>query len=360
MNTQELQGKIRIKDIAVLAGVSEGTVDRVLHNRGHVSVKSLEAVNLTLKELDYSPNLFARSLASKRQYRFVCLIPNYKAGDYWEGVENSINLAAKEFENYNVILDRKHFDQLDVTSFVEVSKTVFYDIPDGVILAPVFRQETVDFVSKLSINNVPFSFFDSMIENTNFLTYYGQNSFQSGYTAAKLLLENLPARSEILVIQTHRKQSMVSNQTANRYKGFLHYIESQQLKDELTLIDILMENDNETANIALFKDVFAKHHRIKAAIIFNSKVYRLANYFEILQQTDIRLVGYDLLEKSIDYLKQGGISYLIAERPEKQVYCSIRDMCRELIFKQKVTKVNYMPIDILMKENIDYYLEFKE
>jgi len=37
MKTQNT--KIRIKDIATLAGVSEGTVDRVLHNRGEVSEK---------------------------------------------------------------------------------------------------------------------------------------------------------------------------------------------------------------------------------------------------------------------------------------------------------------------------------
>ena len=55
--------KVRIKDIAVLAGVSEGTVDRVLHNRGEVSKKSKEAVEKVLKEINYSPNLLARSLA---------------------------------------------------------------------------------------------------------------------------------------------------------------------------------------------------------------------------------------------------------------------------------------------------------
>ena len=58
------QTKIRIKDIAELAGVSEGTVDRVLHNRGEVSAKSREMVEKVLTEINYSPNLIARSLAS--------------------------------------------------------------------------------------------------------------------------------------------------------------------------------------------------------------------------------------------------------------------------------------------------------
>jgi len=68
MKTQNT--KIRIKDIATLAGVSEGTVDRVLHNRGEVSEKSKAAVEKILEEINYSPNLLARSLASKKHYRF--------------------------------------------------------------------------------------------------------------------------------------------------------------------------------------------------------------------------------------------------------------------------------------------------
>ena len=61
---QQNTHKPRIKDIAKMAGVSEGTVDRVLHNRGEVSEKSKEAVLKVLEEIQYSPNLLARSLAS--------------------------------------------------------------------------------------------------------------------------------------------------------------------------------------------------------------------------------------------------------------------------------------------------------
>ena len=44
---------ITIKDIAARAGVSTGTVDRVLHKRPNVSKAALEKVNKALEELDY-------------------------------------------------------------------------------------------------------------------------------------------------------------------------------------------------------------------------------------------------------------------------------------------------------------------
>ena len=55
--------KIRIKDIAERAGVSVGTVDRVLHKRPNVSPKAKEQVEKALKEMDYQPNMYASALA---------------------------------------------------------------------------------------------------------------------------------------------------------------------------------------------------------------------------------------------------------------------------------------------------------
>ena len=65
---------IRIKDIAERAGVSVGTVDRVLHNRPNVSKKALEKVNKALEEMDYQPNMYASALAYNKSYKFFCII----------------------------------------------------------------------------------------------------------------------------------------------------------------------------------------------------------------------------------------------------------------------------------------------
>ncbi len=351
--------KLRIKDIAELAGVSEGTVDRVLHNRGDVSQKSHDAVNKVLDELNYSPNLLARSLASKKLYTFLYIIPEHKTSDYWEIVENGFAQAAADYSHYNVKIEKLYFSQFDLNSFIEVAKKAIKILPDAVFLAPIFKNESLSFSKQLSELKIPLSFIDSMIPEAEFSTYYGQDSFQSGYLAAKMLLGALPQQSQVLVIRTQRKGS-VSNQTIARYNGFVQYISDHNIENQYDIINIEFSNSDEVANREVFEQCIAKNKNIKAAITFNSKVHRLAKLLVDLEQENLRIIGYDLLKQNVEYLKSGVINLLIAQRPDKQSYSTVRDMCKQLIYKQEVKKINYMPIDILMKENIDDYMNFVE
>lgn len=90
-----------IKDIARMAGVTAGTVDRVLHNRGDVSPKSREKVQKVLDEIGYQqPNMFAIGLAAKKKYNFICVMPFYIEHDYWDSVATGINRAQKELRPF--------------------------------------------------------------------------------------------------------------------------------------------------------------------------------------------------------------------------------------------------------------------
>ena len=231
--------------------------------------------------------------------------------------------------------------------------------PDAFFIAPVFKNETLNFTTELAKRHIPFSFIDSQIEEADFLTYYGQNSFKSGYIAAKLLLALMPEGAQIVVIRTKRKGSG-SNQTFSRSKGFMQFIQDKNLENRIEIVNVEFSNEDEIENLETLKKVFSTHPNIKAAITFNSKVYRLASLLEIMNKTNVRLIGYDLLDENVKYLQQGVINFLIAQRPDKQAYFSVRDMCRELIFRQEIKKINYVPIDILMKENIEDYMQFSE
>jgi len=58
-----------------MAGVSIGTVDRVIHNRGEVAEETKLKVQKILEETNYSPNVMAQVLKSKRRFHLVSLLP---------------------------------------------------------------------------------------------------------------------------------------------------------------------------------------------------------------------------------------------------------------------------------------------
>ena len=132
-----------IKDIARMAGVSAGTVDRVLHNRGDVSAASLEKVRKVLDEISYQPNMFAIGLAAKKRYSIVCIIPYYIAYDYWYAVAGGIDRAAQELAPYNVTVSYLHYLHADEASYSQACMQVLGEECDAVLLAPNFREETL-------------------------------------------------------------------------------------------------------------------------------------------------------------------------------------------------------------------------
>ena len=75
--------KPTIMDIARITGLSKGTVDRVLHNRGEVSKKSYAKVMAAIDELGYEPNLYASMLARGSARSVALLIPVHGRGSFW-------------------------------------------------------------------------------------------------------------------------------------------------------------------------------------------------------------------------------------------------------------------------------------
>ena len=91
--------RVRIKDIAKMADVSVGTVDRVIHGRSGVSESSRKRVEEILKQLDYQPNMYASALASNKKYAFACLLPLHEKGEYWTDVETGIHNAVETYSD---------------------------------------------------------------------------------------------------------------------------------------------------------------------------------------------------------------------------------------------------------------------
>ena len=179
--------RTRIKDIAKLAGVSVGTVDRVIHSRSGVSESSKKRVKEILKQLDYQPNMYASALASNKKYNFACLLPQHAEGEYWTDVEAGIHEAVRTYSDFNVAVQVSYYDPYDYRSFGQASQSILATDPDGVMLAPTTPTYTLPFVGELTRRQIPYIYIDSYIQEAPALSFYGQNSEQSGYFAARIL-----------------------------------------------------------------------------------------------------------------------------------------------------------------------------
>lgn len=67
---------VRMKDVAVRAGVSIATVSNVITGKQHVSPKVRDAVLAAIKELDYNVNLVARGLKTQRTSTIGVILPD--------------------------------------------------------------------------------------------------------------------------------------------------------------------------------------------------------------------------------------------------------------------------------------------
>lgn len=347
--------RIRIKDIAERAGVSVGTVDRVLHNRSGVSESSKRKVEAILEQLNYQPNMYASALASNKKYRFACLVPQHNAGDYWENVLKGMNEAVSVFSDFNVSLDIFYYDQYELGAFADAGQKIMLNSPDGVIIAPTIEEETLKLVSQLQANNIPFIFIDSTIPNLSPLSFYGQDAHQSGYFAASILMLLAGGEQEIVIFRQINEGRLGSNQQRHREEGFYRYINQHYPSLKVLELNLYAKRPND--DTYLLDEFFSKHPYIHCGITFNSKAYIIGEYMQSRQKTDFRLIGYDMLRRNVQCLKQGSIQFIIAQQPTVQGYNSVECLCNHLILKKKVRECNYMPITLLSVDNMDFYLD---
>lgn len=221
---------ITIKDIAARAGVSTGTVDRVLHNRPNVSQKALDKVNKALEELDYQPNMYASALAYNKTYTFYIVLPKHEQDAYWDEIEEGAQACCNFRRDFGITLKFVYYERFNATAFTKMVREFFSGKMDGVVIVPTTLEQTARFTEKLTERSIPYVLLDSYMPDLKPLSFFGQDSFASGYFAAKMLMLIASKEKEIALVKQTRDGKVGSKQQANRETGFRHYMVDHFLK----------------------------------------------------------------------------------------------------------------------------------
>ncbi|TDN98241.1 LacI family transcriptional regulator [Sunxiuqinia elliptica] len=324
-----------------------------------MSKKTRNKILKIIEELDYQPNILASTLASKKVYSFAVLIPEPQSTEaYWNKPLHGISKALQEIQPYGVEVTIYQFKQNDPALFKKQAEQLLAHGHDGIVLAPFFSRESKAFINKLEELNIPFVFIDSNIKESPKLSYIGQNSFQSGALAAKLLNFSMPANSPALVIH-FAKEMDNQNHLVQREMGFYNYFKEQSASSSRSIRTVEINNTDHQAYFKQIEEELKNSPQVGGIFVTNSQVYKVAEYLESKGMPDIRLIGYDLIPANADFVRKDLIDFLICQRPEEQGYQAVSTLFQHLVLKKEVASENYTSIDILTKENLDFYQEFK-
>jgi len=305
--------------------------------------------------MEYQPNILASTLASKKTFSFALLFPEPISPEaYWNKPMIGVRKAFQEIQQYGININIHLFKQSDPQTFKIEADQILKDNPEGVVLAPFFSRESKEFILELKKRNIPYIFIDSNIKDSDKISYIGQDSFQSGMLAAKLLDYSIPENSSILILH-FAKQLDNMNHLVQREKGFYEYFQSVNQNEKRNLIILEIPDPNDPIATDKIKTTILSKPEIKGIFVTNSQVYYLGRILEQFELTGIRVIGHDLINENIAFLKKGIVDFLICQRPEEQGYRAIISLFEYLILKKEVNNENYTSIDIITKENLDYY-----
>lgn len=346
--------QIKIKDIAQLAGVSAGTVDRVLHNRGNVSAKTRARVECVLREVDYKMNIRASAISFRKEFTIVIAIPTFSPGEYWGSIRNGIEAALQEYADISIRCIWFPYNQYDVYSCRSTFESVANLAPDAVIMGPIFECETLSFCNQLDTKAIPYFFVDSVIAGTNPWASFTTDQFACGRLMAHLMESILPADAEVVIMSAQRIGSERAHNSIEREKGFRDFFESVGKADRVHKEYFSPLNPEKSSERN--KSFLLEHPKVKGIAVMNSRGHIMAELLKENRFKDIRLICYDMTGANIRCLQEGLISFLLCQNPERQGFNAVKSLIKCLLYRQPEEEPHQlMPIDILVKENLPFY-----
>lgn len=339
--------RITVDTVARMAGVSRGTVDRVLHNRPSVRPEVRERILAVMKELDYKPNAAASALAFSRKTRKVgVILPQWK-GFFKEEIFRGIEVARRELNTYGVevLIAECADDEPDICV-----KKISEFSAEGINGLCICAQDNPLIREKISGLKIPVITFNSDIAYNKRVCFVGQDLVRSGRIAAEIMVKCVPPDDKILVIVGNLKFSA----HRQRLQGFFDRM-TEHGRDEGNFITA--ESFNEySRTLRIVEENLRNAPQIRGIYMVNESVAACAEAVKILSpKPKPIIICHDLPRSTKALLKSGELDFALEQDIYSQGLKSLLLMKRILIDADNtVSNQEFTQINIINSENVEF------
>lgn len=274
---------VTIKDVAKYAGVSVGTVSKVINNI-EVKPKTKIAVDNAIKELNYEPNIYARGLKVNKTNTVAFILPSVWDPFYSELAFNiEINLRKFDLKMLLCNSQDNYASELEYITMAKQNKV------DGIISI------TYSDIDKYVSSNIPLISIDRYF--TEDITYVSSDNFNGGEIAAEELVK--AGCRNIAFIGSGSK---IDNTTRNRKKGFINYCNKNNINYKI-YDAIEREEHFENALNSLIEDNLCGEIKIDGIFAITDRhAIEIINRLEELNikvPEQVQVIGFDGIRSSI-------------------------------------------------------------
>lgn len=305
-----------IKEIAQKAGVSIGTVDRVLHDRGMVNAQTRQRVEAVMRELNYRPNRAAQGLAvMKKKLKISFLFPDVENHPFFQDVVHAARKKAKELEQYGI--------QVSFYQIVGDDNSLLFDeeeyrnmLPDqdGIAIMGIDSPRIKGYLEEAERLKIPVVFYNTYIPGQQFLAYVGCDYRKAGRLAAGLSALAGGAGARVCIYSEGNR--MISSYR-ERVEGFC--LEAEERYPEMKILDICSIERSLEHNENSAREMLRRFPDVNIVYVVNPRDYEICR---AIAQTDkkrqIRIITNDLVKDQEDMIRRGIISATVCQEPEKQ------------------------------------------
>ena len=347
--------QLTIKQIAEKAGVSVGTVDRILHNRGSVSEEAMKAVQEVLHTCKYRKNIHKSAIAFKKTGKTISLmvvIPYSNEGEYWDLVKKGIIKGLSEYGDITIDCKFAHFNQFDSFSCREAYNSILGGAFSAAIIAPTFVEETREFCKKLDEDGkVPYVFVDGNIEDCKPVGSYMADQGACGRLMARMIDAFTPAEAEVAIFLPKRVGTLMSNNSILRTKFFRdHY---SYINPDRVLKEGYYSSNNPENNVQEIRHFISENPKVKGVAVMISTGYMISDALATENRTDICVGGFDATHGNVRSINEDSLTFIINQHPEQQGFNCVESILHYILYGSKDENVKEtLPIDVVMKENI--------
>ena len=356
---KKASGKVTIKDISKELGISAVSVHRALRGKEGISDELRSKIIETANEMGYVENYAAASIKRKTQ-RVAVVLPKdkWEKKIYFDYLWLGINKGADELKGLNIEISPFVCDneEMQLEQLKEIAKMGPGEYGGVITISFTGAAEVLMQFQSMLARDMKVLVIDDHIEIPEGLISIPPREVQVGKVAAELagLITSDKGR---LLVSCGRTDSKIHE---GRLESFCNYIKEN--KPGLTIELITGYTRNMDHRGELYKnacEALDKYSDICLMYALTSHDNRA--FVEALEKhgknKNVAIIGTDLNEETLEFLKQKKMSAVIDQNPYEKGYMAFKIMVDCLIKNISVPDVIPCRIDIALENNADLYVD---